>query len=111
MRAHLARTASLDRIRQFPTYLCSRDFLHHALSYLQTSSSSVQAGLALVRGSLLIVAVYLGLFLLAAQLSACCYTLLLGAKPPGLIFLMTILFAMCGMAYKTILHDSSKDAL
>jgi hypothetical protein len=83
--------------------------LPHALSYLQTSSSAIQACLAVVRGSLLAVAVYLGLILLALQLSACCCALLLGAKPPGLVFMLASLFAMCGMACKTIVHDSTRD--
>jgi hypothetical protein len=107
-RVRLTRTASLDRIRQFPAH-CFRGVLPHALSYLQTSSTAVQAGLAVVRGSLLVVAVYLGLVLLALQLSACCCVLLLGANPPGLLFMLASLFAMCGMASKTIVHDSTRD--
>ena len=99
----IARTASLDRIRQFPAY-CFRGVLPHALSCIQTSSSAMQACLAVVRGSLLAVAVYLGLILLAFQLSACCCALLLGAKPPGLVFMLASLFAMCGMASKTIVR-------
>jgi hypothetical protein len=110
MRAHLSRTASLNRIRQFPAYLCNHSFLSHALCYLQTSSTAVQAGLTLVRGYLLYVAVYLSLFLLTAQLSACCCALFIGATPPGLIFMLASLFAMCGMACKIVAHDSSRRA-
>lgn len=107
MRAHLSRSASLDRIRQFPAYLCDCGVLPQVLSYVQTSSTALQAGLTLVRGYLLCLAVYFGLVVLVVELSACCCVLLLGAKPSGLIFMLASLFAMCGMACKTIAHDPS----
>jgi uncharacterized membrane protein YesL len=69
----------------------------------------MQASLAIVKGSLLAVAVYLGVILLALQLSACCCVLLLGTMPPGLVFMLASLLAMCGMASKTIVHDSRRD--
>jgi hypothetical protein len=100
----------MDRLRQFPAH-CFRGVLPHALSYLQTSSSAVQAGLAVARSSLLAAAVYLGLLLLALQLCACCCALLLGAKPPGLVFMLASLLAMCAMASRAILHDSTRQTL
>jgi hypothetical protein len=109
-RVRLSRTASLERIRQFPAY-CYRGVLPHALTYLQTSSTAIQAGLAVVRGCLLAVALYLGLLLLTFQLSACCWALLLGAKPPGLVFMLASLLAMCAMASRTIVHDSTRQTL
>ncbi|XP_069699055.1 uncharacterized protein [Periplaneta americana] len=105
IKSRLSRSTSLDRIRQFPAYLCTRGCLPQALSFLRNSAEAAQASLTVVRRYLLVVTVYLCLFLLTLQLSACACALLIGATPPGLVFLVTSSMAMCAMACRTILHD------
>ncbi|PSN46227.1 hypothetical protein C0J52_11395 [Blattella germanica] len=101
----LVRSSSLDRIKQFPAYLCNTKLIPQLLN------TSVQAGieqvLRLVRGSLLFVSVYVCIFILLVQFSALCFALLSEPMPPGLLFMLASLAVMCGMACKTIGYDAS----
>ncbi|KAJ9592453.1 hypothetical protein L9F63_015869, partial [Diploptera punctata] len=98
----LARSGSLDRIRQFPAYLCSSKILPDILT--TAMQSGIEQTLKLVRGSSLVIAVYITVVVLLVQLAALCCALLAAPMPPGLLFLLASLFFMCFMASKTITH-------
>ncbi|GLG97400.1 hypothetical protein R5R35_000942 [Gryllus longicercus] len=109
-RDYFMRSASLDRLRQFPAYLCTRSSsaFPNVLLFLNTAITAVQAalknGVALVQRYYLVGTVVAALIIVGLQLVLCSIVLFLGNKPPGLLFMVASLLLMAVIAYRTFVH-------
>ncbi|XP_075238352.1 uncharacterized protein LOC142334307 isoform X2 [Lycorma delicatula] len=106
----LLRSASLDRIRQFPAYLC-RQGSNNVLLWLYNSRSAFKEVLSSaheqLRGLLLSFCVYLAIGLIVSQLIVCFLVMSIAATslPSGFIFLSICLVLISAIGMKTIPHD------
>lgn len=106
----LSRTSSLDRIRQFPAYLCRRGS-NSVLFWLYNSRSVFREVLASAhkqsRGVFLALCVYLAIGLIVAQLAICGLVMSIAAPtlPYGFIFMVACIAIMGALGMKTINHD------
>lgn len=109
-REYFMRSASLDRLRQFPAYLCTRSSsaFPNVLLFLNTALTAMQAALknavAFVQKYYLVGSVVAALFVVGLQLVLCSIVIFVGNKPPGLLFMLASLLLMAVIAYRTILH-------
>lgn len=105
--AVLLRSSSLDRLRQFPAYLCSAS---SDLRWLFSSKTGVSQVIASyfkqLHSLLLIISVYFVVVLLAAQVVGLIVALVLCSKvPPGLVFMIACICIITGLATKAICHE------
>ncbi|XP_066997586.1 uncharacterized protein [Anabrus simplex] len=112
-REYFMRSASLDRLRRFPAYVCTRGsqtfpnvllFLSAALTAVQSSLKNV---VQLSKKYSLAGTVLASLTVLLLKLVFCISVLMVDAKPLGLIFMVASLLLMALIAYRTVVNEDS----
>lgn len=105
--AVLLRSSSLDRLRQFPAYLCSASSDLRWLFSSKTGISQVIASyFRQLHSLLLIISVYFAVVLLAAQVVGIVVALALCASiPSGFVFMVVCICVITGLASKAICHE------
>lgn len=106
--AVLLRSSSLDRLRQFPAYLCSASSDLRWLFSSQTGISQVIASYFRQLHSLvLLISVYFAVVLLAAQVVGMILVLAsCTSVPPGFIFMIVCVCVIIGLATIAISHEN-----
>ncbi|XP_039276788.1 uncharacterized protein LOC111062310 [Nilaparvata lugens] len=108
----LLRSGSLDRIRQFPSYLCRRGSGGQLVTWIYNSRTVFTQALSFtheqLRSLMLVVSVYLMVGLVALQLAAAMFVLSVVSTslPNGMIFLLACILITSFIGFKTIPTDT-----
>ncbi|RZF34572.1 hypothetical protein LSTR_LSTR006957 [Laodelphax striatellus] len=111
----LLRSGSLDRIRQFPSYLCRRGSGGQLVTWIYNSRTVFTQALSFtheqLRSLMFIVSVYLMVGLVAAQLAASVVVLAIASPslPTGMIFLLACILITSFIGFKTIPQDTKRE--
>ncbi|XP_049954186.1 uncharacterized protein LOC126470389 [Schistocerca serialis cubense] len=104
------RSSSFVRLKQFPAYLCTRScdafpnvllFLSTALTFIQGYTQQLSV---LYKKYGISVSLCGALIVLLGQVIGCCMGLVLGNKPPGLIFLLCCIIFIAVIGYQICLQ-------